>query len=195
MSSICDRDKELALVERMKQNERAAFDILVSLYQQRGLGIAYHFLGNLEDARDVLQEAFIKVYTHIHGFKGKSQFYTWFYRIVVNCSLDFLRKRKTHERIFLEPFLNQDDEAKVQEIADNRFDPSKEAMAKELGAHIEERIARLSERQRVCFVLKHQEGLKINEISEIIKCRPSTVKVHIFRAVENLRRGLARYHR
>jgi RNA polymerase sigma-70 factor (ECF subfamily) len=77
-------NKDIVLIERIKQGDRASFDVLVSLYQQKGLEIAYNIVGNLEDAKDVLQEAFVKVYLNIKGFQEKAKFSTWFYRIVVN---------------------------------------------------------------------------------------------------------------
>lgn len=100
--------ENLDLIEHIKQGERASFDKLVSLYQQRGLSIAYNMVGNLEDAKDVLQEAFVKVYLNIKGFQGKSSFSTWFYRIIVNCCLDSLRKRKRSKVVFNDTLQDED---------------------------------------------------------------------------------------
>lgn len=186
---------ESVLVEDVKCGKRSSFDILVSLYQQRGLGIAYNLAGNLEDAKDILQEAFIKMYLNIRGFQGRSRFSTWFYRIVVNCALDFLRKRKRAGRIFVE--IRDDAEGKKTglEVPDLSFEPRRVGMAKEFAHKLEECIARLSRMQRLCFVLKHQNSLSVQEISEMLKCGPATVKVHLFRATENLRKYLAPYLR
>lgn len=184
---------ETKLIERIKQGERSSFDNLVTLYQQRGLNIAYNLVGNLEDAKDVLQEAFIKVYLNIKDFQGKSQFSTWFYRIVVNCALDFLRKRKKTKVVFTETF--QDEEGKEEriEVADSRFESARVVLSKELSLNLDNCIAQLPEKQRICFVLKHQNGLSTFEIAQILKCRPSTVKVHIFRAIRNLQKSLSVY--
>ncbi len=190
---VANIDKETVLIQRIKQGERASFDALVSLYQQKGLGIAYNMVGNLEDAKDVLQEAFVKVYLNIKGFQERAQFSTWFYRIVVNCSLDLLRKKKRLNRIFIDSIIDEDGREKKLDVADSRLEPARMAIERELGRNLEDNIAKLSEKQRACFVLKHQNGLSIEEISQILKCNPATVKVHLFRAVGNLRKSLSKY--
>ena len=184
---------ESVLIEDVKCGKRSSFDILVSFYQQRGLGIAYNLARNLEDAKDILQEAFIKIYLNIKGFRGGSRFSTWFYRIVVNCALDFLRKRKRAGRIFVEISDDQEGKKTGLEIPDLSFEPRRAGMAKEFAKELEECIARLSKMQKLCFVLKHQNSLSIQEISETLKCNPATVKVHLFRAVGNLRKYLTPY--
>lgn len=188
-----ETNKELSLIENIKGGDRASFDALVQLHQQRGLNIAYSMVGNLEDAKDILQEAFVKVYLNIRGFQEKSKFSTWFYRIIVNCSLDFLRKKKSSSRTFVE--LTPDDEGQQRqlEIADISKEPARLAVVSELGRNIQEHISRLPQNQRLCFVLKHQDGLNTQEISRILRCSPSTVKVHLFRAVNALRVSLAKY--
>lgn len=186
--------EETVLIGRIKQGERSGFDNLVALYQQKGLGIAYNIVGNLEDAKDVLQEAFVKVYLNIKGFKEKSLFSTWFYRIIVNCSLDFLRKKKKISRMLAYPLADESGQEVELQIPDSRYEPDKAAISAELNDKIEDSIANLSEKQRLCFVLKHQSGLNNEEISQVIKCNPSTVKVHLFRAVNNLRKNLAKYN-
>lgn len=186
-------DEETALIQRVKQGERASFDILVSLYQQKGLGIAYNMVGNLEDAKDVLQEAFVKVYLNIRGFQGRAQFNTWFYRIVVNCALDFLRKKKRLNRIFIDSIIDEDGREKKLDVAGSRLEPARITIERELGRSLEDSIDKLSKMQRTCFALRHQNGLSIEEISQTLKCNPATVKVHIFRAIGNLRKSLSKY--
>lgn len=185
-------NNEAVLIENIKQGQRSSFDSLVRLYRQSGLNIAYNLVGNLEDARDVLQEALMKVYLHIQGFQQKSKFSTWFYRIVTNCAIDFLRKQKRSRRVFVE-FQPEEEEEREIQIPDSRFAPNEILANQELNHLIEAGLARLSEKQRLCFVLKHQSGLEIKEISEIVKCNPATVKVHLFRAMESLREELAKY--
>ena len=184
---------EAVVIENVKCGQRSSFDALVNLYQQRGLGIAYTMVGNAEDARDVLQEAFVKMYVHIKHFEGRSKFSTWFYRIVVNCALDFLRRRKRAARVFVDRADGHDEGKVPLEVADVSFQPRRISEAKEFAHTVDECIAKLSKRQKSCFILKHQNKLTISEIAEMLKCNPSTVKVHLFRAVENLRTHLARY--
>jgi len=186
-------NKDIVLIERIKQGDRASFDVLVSLYQQKGLEIAYNIVGNLEDAKDVLQEAFVKVYLNIKGFQEKAKFSTWFYRIVVNCSLDLLRKKKRIKNVPIDSIMDEDGQEKRLDIADNHWEPLKISMERELARDLEENINKLPEKQRICFILKHQNGLNIEEISHILKCNPATVKVHLFRAVNNLRKKISKY--
>lgn len=186
-----ESEKEKSLVERLKQRERSALDEIVRIYRNKGFGVAYNIVGNPEDAKDVLQEAFIKVYLNINGFKGKSKFSTWFYRVVVNCALDFLRKKKSMHRIFCQPLT--DEEGNEKEVPDTRYDPAKMLLAQELGANLDNCIAGLPEKQKICFILKHRNGLSNMEIAQILKCNLSTVKVHLFRAVRNLQGKLRFY--
>ena len=179
-----DSEREKALIERLRQGERPAFDALVEMYRNRGLNIAYSLVGNLEDAKDVLQEAFIKVYLNIKNFREESQFSTWFYRIVVNCGQDFLRKRKKTNRVFTQPLT--DEEGKEQEVPDLRYGPIQVLTSEELSRNLDNCIAALPEKQRTCFILKHQNGLTNHEIARVIGCELATVKVHLFRAVKNL---------
>lgn len=184
---------ESVLIEDVKAGRRASFDILVGLYQQKGLGIAYNLAGNLEDAKDILQEAFIRMYIHIKGFEGRSRFSTWFYRIVINCALDFLRKRRRANRVFVEAESGDDDKKVSPEVSDVRFEPARVHLAKEFTQKLEEGLSKLSKMQRLCFILRHKDNLAMKEISETLKCNSATVKVHLFRALANLRRALAPY--
>lgn len=186
--------RESELIERLKQGERPAFDALVVLYREKGLAVAYNLVGNIEDAKDVLQEAFIKVYMNIKGFREQAKFSTWFYRIVTNCAVDFLRKNKRALAVSLESeSFSEEGERRTLEVADTGNEPAKIAAEHEFNAVLQTHIAKLSRMQRLCFVLKHQNGFKVDEIARILQCRPSTVKVHLFRAVEALRKNVGRY--
>jgi len=186
-------ENENVLIEHVRQGDRASFDRLVALHRQQGLNVAYNLAGNLEDAKDVLQEAFFRAYLNIPSFHGDAKFSTWFYRIVVNCALNFLKRRKRSYYVFTNFPSEDGGAAKEIEIADDRYNPRKEAAANELSRNLDECIAGLSAKQRVSFILKHKNGLSIEEISQILKCSPSTVKVHLFRAVGNLRTCLSKY--
>jgi RNA polymerase sigma-70 factor (ECF subfamily) len=188
---LTDITKEKALLARLKQNDSQAFDELVELYRGRGFAISYNILGNTEDAKDVLQEAFLKVFFNIKGFKQEAKFSTWFYRILVNCSWDFLRKRKRQDRLFIK---TQFDEADKQpEVPDSHLGPSKFVMDRELADKLEDAISLLPEKQRICFILKHQNQMSNQEIAQTLNCGLSTVKVHLFRAVRGLQERLAFY--
>src|SRR3989338_8475655 len=86
---------ENELIQQARSGDIKSFSALVEIYQERAVHIAYSFLGNFEDARDIAQEAFVKAYESLQSFKAESKFYTWFYRILVNACKDFLRKKRT----------------------------------------------------------------------------------------------------
>lgn len=186
---------EWALIAKVKEGRRSSFDTLVSLYQHRGLSIAYTMVGNVEDAQDVLQEAFVKVYAGIKDFRGKAKFGTWFYRIVVNCALDFLRRRKRGSKVFIDIIGNAEEQGAPVEAIDVTTEPRRVAASREFVRELDESVAKLSKMQRSCFILRHQNRLAIQEIAEVLRCTPSTVKVHLFRAAMHLRKYLLHYFR
>ncbi len=181
---------EAELIERLRQGQRPAFDELFESYKNKGLSVAYRFTGNLEDAKDALQEAFIKVYLNIGSFKSQAKFSTWFYRIVVNCSLDLLRKKKAMGKIVKS---DTDSQGNNIDAADNKYNPKKMVLNKELGENLELYIEELPKNQKACFVLKHQNGFNNDEVAGIVGCSAATVKVHVFRALNTLQQKLETY--
>ncbi|MFA6216822.1 MAG: sigma-70 family RNA polymerase sigma factor [Candidatus Omnitrophota bacterium] len=179
------------LIVRLKQGQRSAFDVLVQQYRQRGFAICYNLVGSPEDAQDVLQDAFIKVYRNIKNFREDAAFSTWFYRILTNCSLDFLRKKKVLSKHFTGPLI--DEEGKEQDIADSHSEPVRILSAQEFARNLDLHIEQLPEKQKVCFILKHQNRLSNQEIAQTLGCSLGTVKVHLFRAVRALQRKLSVY--
>jgi len=188
-------DPELLLIERARNGERAAFDSLVDMYKGKAFALAYNFTGNAEDAKDVLQEAFVKAYLNIGKFRGGSAFYTWFYRILLNQCKDVLRKKQARIKVLVEAPepADEDGEAPVAEAVENRPDPGKALLNKEIREKVDEAINRLPEKQKMTFILRHMHGMKLGEIAGMIKCSESTAKVHLFRATRNLQKALSPY--
>jgi RNA polymerase sigma-70 factor, ECF subfamily len=191
MVTESDKQEEKLLIERLKQGERSAFDVLVQRYRQQGFAICYNLVGNPEDAQDVLQDAFIKVYRNIKNFRGDAAFTTWFYRILTNCSLDLLRKKKVLNKHFIEPLT--DEEGKEHDVADAHSEPVRILSRQEFARNLDLHIGQLPEKQKVCFILKHQNCLSNQEIAQTVGCSLSTVKVHLFRAVRALQGKLSVY--
>jgi len=181
-------EEERLLIGRFKNGDAAAFDELVEAYQRKGFAIAYNMTGNCEDAKDILQEAFIKVYCNIKGFNEEAKFFTWFYRIVVNCSLDFLRKRGRKRAVFSEGGLEDDSNIEPTDTAES---PQQALVTEELNRELEQAVEQLPEKQKACFLLKHRNGFKAREIADILGCNLSTVKVHLFRAANTLQGKLS----
>lgn len=182
-------DPELDLIIRAKKGERASFDSLVEIHKERAFALAYHFTGNPEDAKDLSQEAFIRAFVGIRDFRGGSGFYTWFYRILVNLCRDFLRRKKSRSKVFMErgTLWTGEDTEDMPEPVDSTPDPSEAVLDGETRQLISEALDKLPERQKAVFVLRHLHGMKLSEISEVVGCSEATAKVHLFRATRGLR--------
>ncbi|MCD4779431.1 MAG: sigma-70 family RNA polymerase sigma factor [Candidatus Omnitrophica bacterium] len=186
------------LVRRLKQGEEAAFTELVNKYKVKAFGIVYNFVHNVDDAKELSQDAFVKVYYSIGRFKENSSFFTWFYRILINVCIDHGKKR----RISVIPFSQirgADGIARscvVDSIEDKQArNPLRILLSGELNQRISQAIDSLSERQRIVFILRHFENLSINEIAEHINCSEGTVKSHLARAVKKLQELLGHLSR
>ena len=188
---------ERALVSEAQGGNRAAFEELVRKYDRDVLRLALNLMKRPEDARDVYQEAFLKVYRNLHRFRFECSFYTWLYRIVTNVCLDHLRRRQARP------------EDQAPEIHPNRMeegprdffdyqkehrptlDPERTLIGKEIQSRISRAMERLSPRERVVFEMKHYQGLKLRAIGDALGTTEETVKNSLFRATRKLRNELA----
>ena len=188
---------ERVLVSEAQAGNRAAFEELVRRFDRDVLRLALNLMKRPEDARDVYQEAFLKVYRNLHRFRFECSFYTWLYRIVTNVCLDHLRRRQARP------------EDQAPEIHPNRMeegprdffdyqkehrptlDPERSLMGKEIQARITRAMERLSPRERVVFEMKHYQGLKLRAIGDALGTTEETVKNSLFRATRKLRSELA----
>jgi RNA polymerase sigma-70 factor (ECF subfamily) len=149
-----------------------------------------------EDARDVYQDAFLKVYRNLHRFRFECSFYTWLYRIVTNVCLDHLRRRQSRpeDQAPEGNAVHQEDGGtdffERQKEHRPTLDPERSMMGKELGAQIATAMARLSPRERVVFEMKHYQGLKLRAIGDALGTSEETVKNSLFRATRKLRNQL-----
>ena len=187
---------EEALIREAQAGSREAFEALVHRYDQEVLRLALNLLRRPEDARDIYQEAFLKVYKNLHRFRFECSFYTWLYRIVTNVCFDHLRRRSSRpedqapdttvgegENLPVD-FFDRQQERRVEANPESRL------IGKEIGFHIERALERLSSRERMVFQLKHHHGLKLRAIGEILGTSEETVKNSLFRATQKLRAQL-----
>jgi RNA polymerase sigma-70 factor (ECF subfamily) len=171
------------LVDRARKGDRRAFDLLVLKYQQKIVKLVMRYVRDPTEALDVSQEAFVKAYRALPGFRGESAFYTWLYRIAINAAKNHLvaLQRKPVE---YELDSQDGDYAERQAVLSDEETPEGIAMQEQLRATVERTIAALPDELRTAIVLREIEGLSYEEIAAAMDCPVGTVRSRIFRARE-----------
>ena len=183
---------EIALIQKAQKGDLEAFGDLVKIYESRVLALAYQVLGNTEDAEDVFQEVFIKLHRKLGKFEFKSDFFTWLYRIVVNTALSYRRKRIRHQHVSFQS--DEDRENGWQWVpADDCPDPGEQAINEEFVQVMENGLNTLPLMQRVVFTLRFLQEFKIREIAYITNCSEGTVKNHLHRGTQKMKKILKPY--
>jgi RNA polymerase sigma-70 factor (ECF subfamily) len=180
---------DLALVTRVRGGDQEAFGVLVERHSRAVFRVAYRLTGHEQDAEDVVQETFLRAYRQIGTFESRSSFATWLYRIAFNCAHDVLRQRP---RAGTRTSLDDDGQGERLEVADlsPSADPARELARRRLGERVQAAMAGLTHLERAAFVMRHFEGLSIEEIGRALDLRSSATKHSIFRAVRKLRMAL-----
>jgi RNA polymerase sigma-70 factor (ECF subfamily) len=179
-------DREL--IARTLGGDGGAFGILVERFQRKIYRVAFAIVRDDVEADTITQDTFIQAYTNLAKFEGRAEFETWLTRIAINRSRDFLRRRK-----FLRLFSSSDDEENREnwiEPVDERPDPEREIMARQLRAAIEKAEKELSPQQQVIFRLRHYENRSLEDIAVLLGLRAGTVRAHLFRAIHKIRQQL-----
>jgi RNA polymerase sigma-70 factor, ECF subfamily len=178
-----------SLIRAAQRGDQDAFEQLVRAYDQSVLRLAMNLLRSPEDARDVYQEAFLRVYRNLDSFRFDCSFHTWLYRIVTNICLDQLRKRKVRKE---EPSVVETSEGPVdrmdafeEEAAE--ADPERALWNRQLKHRIEEALQDLTPRERMVFELRHYQGLRLRNIGEILGTTEEAAKNCLFRATQKMR--------
>lgn len=177
-------DPDGELMSRFATGDRTAFDLLVQKHRKRVINIAYHFFSfPRNDAEDVAQDVFLKVYKSANKYKSTSLFTTWLHRITVNTCLNELRKQKVRSLFQLKTKLKNEEGALLQDpVTDNKA----ETIDK-----VKEAINKLPPSQKMAIILSRYEGLSYDEIGKAMDISVPAVKSLIFRAMGNLRKKLA----
>jgi RNA polymerase sigma-70 factor (ECF subfamily) len=178
------------LVERAQRGDRDAFGVLVERYKEKAYRIAFDFVRDREEAKDISQEAFLRAYVHLKGFDMRSTFFTWFYRIVVNLCVDHRRRSGRAVWVSIEEGGTPDQPGAAAALADGSGLPEDRAGAEELSRKATAILDALPPKQQTAFLLRNHEGLPIKEIAKIMGTAEGTVKAHLHRAVATLKRGL-----
>ena len=180
---------EEKLIKKTAKGDRDAFAELVELYKDKVYQVSYRMLGNAQEAEDVAQETFLRVYANIGNYDPSYKFSTWIYRIATNLCIDHLRKRK--QVYSLDRELEGTDGLDWHDrLADQGPNPEESLLTGELQGQVQEAIESLTPKYRSIITLRYIEDLSLNEISEVLKLPVSTIKTRIHRGREALRKKL-----
>jgi RNA polymerase sigma-70 factor, ECF subfamily len=186
--------EEHGLVRTAQAGDRLAFEELVRRYDRDVLRLALNLVQRPEEAKDVYQESFLRVYRNLHRFRFECSFYTWLYRIVTNVGLDHLRRR-TSRREDQAP-VSDEPESSTRDFFDRQpelrpaSNPERQLLGAEIGNQIQSAMKRLSPRERIVFEMKHHQGMRLRAIGDMLGTSEETVKNTLFRATRKLRASL-----
>ena len=180
---------EAGLIRAVQRGDHDAFEQLVRAYDHNVLRLAMNLLRSPEDARDVYQEAFLRVYRNIHSFRFDCSFHTWLYRIVTNACLDHLRKRKVRkeESTVVETSGGPVDRVANFEESGADANPERNYLNRQLTERIGSALEDLTPRERMVFELRHYQGLRLRNIGEMLGTSEEAAKNCLFRATQKMR--------
>ena len=183
------------LIMQAQRGNMDAFEQLVQRYDKKVLTIAAGYVNNADDAKDIYQEVFLRVYKALPKFQHRSEFSTWLFRITTNVCLTHRSRSKRHSHTSLDRNAG-DDEGQPHAMKDALTDDSsadQQAQDSEISAKIEEALKSLSPRQKMVFTLKHYDGYKLKEIAQMLKCSEGAVKKYLFEGTARMRKQLKEY--
>lgn len=180
---------ENELILKAQKGDAVAFEELIYRYDKMVLRLALKYTADPDDAKDIYQEVFIRVYKNLSGFQFNSEFSTWLFRITTNMCITYKRKQNKFNQVAIDA----DDETSFVSQMSRSEDLSPEVITEksEFENKIHKALESLSPNQKMSFLLKHYEGYKIKEISEMMNCKEGTIKKYLFDAVRKLQLKLA----
>jgi RNA polymerase sigma-70 factor (ECF subfamily) len=181
---------EKELIIKAQNGDTIAFEQLVYNYDRAVLSIAMRYVRDEDDAKDIYQEVFIRVFRGLKKFEFRSEFSTWIFRITTNVCLTYKSRKEEQIMVPLEDEIDDEKSYETIDIISRERSPEEETADNDLGLLIGNAVDSLTTRQRITFVLKHYEGYKIREIAEMLNCKEGTVKKYLFDAVKNLKKKL-----
>jgi RNA polymerase sigma-70 factor (ECF subfamily) len=183
---------ETELIRAAQRGDSAAFEELVRTYDQSVLRLALSMLRSPEDARDVYQETFLRVYRNLNQFRFDCSFHTWLYRIATNLCLDQLRKRKVRKE---EPVIVTTADGtldRAETAAETRVegDPLRNLFSGQIRKRVKDALGELTPRERMVFEMRHYEGMRLRKIGEVLGTSEEAAKNCLFRATQKMRSAL-----
>jgi len=179
-TDVAENENIQILLEKAKGGDRLAFKTIVTLYQQKVFLLAYSILRNREDARDIVQETFLKLYRKLDAYEREKNFQAWLLQMAKNLCLDYYRKNYSRRK-------ELESAKSIEELNLAADDGSNNPTSSDLRQVFSRCLEKLGDRQRLIFVLKHYNGLQYQEIAQILNISVGTVKSLHFKAVRNLR--------
>ncbi|MDQ2774830.1 MAG: RNA polymerase sigma factor [Acidobacteriota bacterium] len=188
-----ERSDEFALIRAAQSGDQDAFEQLVRAHDQNVLRMAFNVLHSQEDARDVYQEAFLRVHRNLPKFRFDCSFSTWLYRIVANLCLDQIRRRKVRKEESPSVDTRSGEVDRFQFVPEERasVDPQRQLMSAEVNSRIQEVLEQLTPRERVVFEMRHYQGMRLRAIGEALGVTEEAAKNCLFRATQKMRSALA----
>ena len=189
-------DDDYSLVRRAQAGDQQAFAALVERYQRKAYAVALGLVKDKEEAMDVAQEAFVKVYKYLDHFKGDSSFYTWLYRITVNICIDRRRRKGADpgEQVEFDEAVRQESEGEIGVLGTRLgSNPQKAAMRAELVEKIQEALEQIPEKHRAILLLREVEGMSYEDLAKTLKIRKGTVMSRLFHARKKMQSLLKEY--
>lgn len=191
-SKAISRMDESALIQAAQQGDEDAFEQLVRAYDQSVLRLAMNLLRSPEDASDIYQEAFLRVYRNLHTFRFDCSFHTWLYRIVTNLCLDHLRKRKVRREEPSAAPLPEGAPDRMEVLREERVDgdPQRKLFSQQVKRRVEEVLTGLTPRERMVFEMRHYQGMRLRAIGDALGTSEEAAKNCLFRATQKMRAAL-----
>ncbi|MBO8131328.1 MAG: RNA polymerase sigma factor [Candidatus Marinimicrobia bacterium] len=183
-------ESERELILKAQNGDKMAFAEIMNRYGERAMNQALRFTRNFNDAEDLYQETFLKIYKNIKSFRFESEFFTWLYRIMANIAFSQFKMKKRYG--YVEPIDDMNPRDKAQANTSLSYEQTEDQNVNEI---IYVALSKLSKQQRTVFIMKHYEGKKIKEIAEILDCGEGTVKRYLFRAIGKLQNILKPYYK
>jgi RNA polymerase sigma-70 factor (ECF subfamily) len=187
-----ERADEHALIRSAQGGDQDAFEQLVRSYDQTVLRMAFNVLRSQEDARDIYQEAFLRVYRNLQNFRFDCSFSTWLYRIVANLCLDQIRRRRVRKEESASVETRSGEVDRFQFVVEERanVDPQRQFMSAQLSDRIQEVLQQLTPRERLVFEMRHYQGMRLRAIGESLGVTEEAAKNCLFRATQKMRSAL-----
>lgn len=187
-STLNDTD----LILRAREGDHVAFEALIQRYDKRVFTIAASYVESSDDAKDIYQEVFLRVYKGLSKFELRSEFSTWLYRITTNVCLTHHARGRRHAHSSLDREMGEEDgqSHQLKDTLRGESQTDEHAMSTEISQNIQQAMEALSPRQRLVFTLRHYEGYKLREIAAMLDCSEGAVKKYLFDATARMRKQL-----